>query len=97
MGGGARGNYGSSRGERDSYSEVVLEQRLRDTLAQLNPRLPGDAFRKLTHPEGATFEARNRAFHRMFVEGVTVEYRTIGGDSCDALTTESWDEMWEKI
>ena len=46
----------------------------------LNPELPtdalDDAFRKLTRPEGATLEAKNRAFHRMIVDGVTVEHRT---------------------
>ena len=65
--------------ERDDYGQVVLERRLRDALAELNPSLPAsaleDACRKLTRPEGATLEARNRAFHRMLVEGVTVEHR----------------------
>ena len=28
---------------------------------------------------GATLEARNRAFHRMLVDGVTVEYRSDNG------------------
>ena len=66
--------------ERDDYAQVVLEQRLRDALAGLNPTLPAsaleDAFRKLIRPEGSTLEARNRAFHRMLVDGVTVEYRS---------------------
>ncbi|MDE2927598.1 MAG: type I restriction endonuclease subunit R [Acidobacteriota bacterium] len=66
--------------ERDDYGQVVLKKRLRDALADLNPTLPAaalkDAFRKLTRPEGATLEARNRAFHRILVDGVTVEYRT---------------------
>ena len=61
----------------------MLERRLRDALGELNPGLPvealDDAFRKLTRPEGATLEARNRAFHRMLVDGVTVEHRTDGG------------------
>ena len=52
-------------------------------LAWLNPDLPlealDDAFHKLTSPEGSTLEARNRAFHRMLVAGVNVEYRTAGG------------------
>ena len=69
--------------ERAGYGAVVLERRLRDALARLNPDLPlealDDAFRKLTRPEGSTLEARNRAFHRMLVEGVNVEYRTAGG------------------
>ena len=65
--------------ERSDYGQVALEHRLRDALAELNPSLPpsalDDAFRKLTRPEGSTLEARNRAFHRMLIEGVTVEYR----------------------
>ena len=69
--------------ERADYGAVVLEQRLRDALARLNPELPpealDDAFRKLTRPEGSTLEARNRAFHHMLVEGVTVEYRAVSG------------------
>ena len=69
--------------ERSDYGAVVLEPRLRDALVRLNPSLPtealDDAFRKLTHLEGPTLEARNRAFHRLLVDGVTVEYRTDEG------------------
>ena len=69
--------------ERTDYGQVVLEQRLRDALARLNPSLPADAlddaFRKLTLPVGATLEARNRTFHQMLVDGVTVEYRADDG------------------
>ena len=70
--------------ERRSYGEVVLDQRLRDALARLNPSLPAealeDAFRKLTRPEGADLIQRNRALHRLLVDGVTVEYRTREGE-----------------
>ena len=69
--------------ERSDYGHVVLARCLRDTLGRLNPDLPAealdDAFRRVTRPEGATLEARNRAFHRMAVDGVTVEYRAGGG------------------
>ncbi len=71
--------------ERADYGQVILENRLRDALDRINPTLPsaalGDAFRKLTRREGATLEARNRTFHRVLVEGATVEYRT----AADAL------------
>ena len=40
--------------ERDGYGQVVLERRLRDALALLNPVLPAsaldDTYRKLTRP-----------------------------------------------
>ena len=69
--------------ERDEYDQVVLERRLRDALAELNPSLPvdalDDALRKLTRPEGSTLEARNHEFHRMLVNGVEIEYREDGG------------------
>jgi len=74
--------------ERTDYGQVVLEQRLRDALARLNPALPAealdDAFRKLTRPEGATADARNRAVHRWLVDGVTVEYRRADGSIAGA-------------
>ncbi len=69
--------------ERSDYEKVVLDRRLRDALARLNPALPAqaldDAFRRLTSPEGANLETSNRAFHRMLVDGVTVEYRDESG------------------
>ena len=74
---------GTPKAERDDYGQVVLERRLRDALAELNPGLPAsaldDAYRRLTRPEGSTLEARNRAFHRMLVNGVEVEYRDSDG------------------
>ena len=69
--------------ERSDYGEVLLARRLRNALTRLNPDLPAaaleDAFRKLTRPEGSTLEDRNRAFHRMAVDGVTVEHRSDNG------------------
>ena len=69
--------------ERSDYSQVVLERRLREALADLNPGLPAealdDAQRRLTSPEGSTLEARNRSFHRMLVDGVSVERRAEDG------------------
>jgi type I restriction enzyme R subunit len=74
--------------ERTDYSQVVLERRLRDALARLNPELPpealDDAFRKTLRAEGATLETRNRATHRMLVDGVTVEYRRRDGSIAGA-------------
>ena len=84
--------------ERDNYGQVVLEKRLRDALSRLNRSLPAsaldDALRRLTHPEGATLEARNRSFHRMLVAGVTVEYRAadgaIRGEQARVIDFEDW-------
>ena len=79
---GSEVNPDSAPLDRADYSAVVLDATLREALARLNPELPGEALgnavRRLTHPEGATLEARNRAFHRMVVDGVTVEHRDDG-------------------
>ena len=68
---------------RESYADVVFPSAVRGALGRLNPNLPDealhDAWRRLTRPEGPTLEARNRAFHRMAVDGVTVEYRDGSG------------------
>ena len=68
---------------RKTHEDVTLLSAVRGALARINPGLPeealDDAFRKLTRPEGATLEARNRAFHRMIVDGVNVEYRNNRG------------------
>ena len=84
--------------ERAAYGQVVLGGRLRDALSRTNPSLPpsalDDALRRLTHPEGATLEARNRSFHRMLVAGVTVEYRApdgaIRGEQARVIDFEDW-------
>jgi len=69
--------------ERTDYGEVVLARRLRDALARLNPALPAEAIeealRKLTRPQAPDLIQRNRALHRLLVDGVTVEYRDADG------------------
>src|SRR5262245_17150579 len=75
---------GELAAERSDYGQVILAQRLRDAIGRLSRGLPAlaldDAFRKLTRPEGAELSARNRAIHRLLVDGVTVEYRTPDGE-----------------
>ncbi len=77
--GGAEIAPGETGAERESYTQVILERRLRDALARLNPALPSEAldeaFRKLIRVDGAELIQRNRALHRLLVDGVTVEYR----------------------
>ncbi len=66
-----------------SYRDVVLEDRLRAALARLNPELPpealDDARRKLLRNDLPSLLERNRALHKMLVDGVTVEYRRADG------------------
>ena len=76
---------GEPDGERSdpNYRDVILERRLRKALARLNADFPPDAiedaFRKLTRADAPSLVERNRAVHRMLVEGVTIEYRRKDG------------------
>ena len=70
------------------YRDVILEDPLRKALAILNPGLPlealEDAFRKLTRIDAPSLIEKNRAVHRMMVDGVTVEYRRNDGSIAGA-------------
>ena len=71
-----------------SFRDVELEGRLRQALGRLNPGLPvealGDALSRLMRVEAATLVERNRATHRMLVDGVPVEYRRKDGSIAGA-------------
>jgi type I restriction enzyme R subunit len=71
-----------------SYRDVILERRLRSALALLNSELPPealeDAYRKLTRTDAPSLVERNRAVHRMLVDGVTIEYRRKDGSVAGA-------------
>ena len=70
------------------YRDVILERRPRQALVALNPSVPpealDDAYRKLTRTDAPTLLDRNHALHRMFVDGVTVEYRRPDGSIAGA-------------
>jgi type I restriction enzyme R subunit len=87
---------GEPAAERENYGQVVLEYRLRQALAQLNPQVPADAlqeaFRRLTRPDSPSLVANNHVLHKYLVEGVPVEYQradgSIGGDLVRVLDYE---------
>jgi len=93
------------------YRDVILDRRLRQALVRLNPELPAealeDAFRRLTRADAPSLIERNRAVHRMLVDGVTVEYRradgSIAGDQAVVLdfdtpdTTTGWPSTSSRL
>lgn len=83
----AAGESGAERSD-PNYRDVVLERRVRQALVAFNPDLPAealdDAFRKLTRTDAPSLLERNRAVHRMLVDGVTVEYRRSDGSIAGA-------------
>ena len=83
----AAGGPAAERGD-PGYRDIILENRFRQALGRLNPELPlealEDAFRKLTKADAPSLIERNRAVHRMLVDGVTVEYRRKDGSIAGA-------------
>ena len=83
--------------ERTDFTQVVLEERLRDSLLNLNPGLPPSALetglRSLINSEGPTLEARNRSFHHALTRGVTVPVRrpdgTTSGEPANVVDFEN--------
>jgi type I restriction enzyme R subunit len=64
--------------ERCDYQQVVLTGRLVSALKKINPHIPletlEDAALAVTKPESLILIHNNRAFHKLLLEGVPVEY-----------------------
>jgi type I restriction enzyme R subunit len=75
---------GEPAAERADYKQVILFDRLQTKLEDLNPNIPleglQEALRKLRLVNHPTLIENNRAFHRLLVEGVDVEFRSKSGE-----------------
>ncbi len=75
--------------KRASYGDVVLVERLRAAIGELNPNLSaetrGEVLTKVLRSETPSLIAENRRLHHFLIEGVPVEVRredgTIRGDN----------------
>jgi type I restriction enzyme R subunit len=74
---------GEAAAERTDYKQVFLFDRLQTKLEDLNPNIPAEglqeALRKIRLISHPTLIENNRAFHRLLVEGVDVEFRNADG------------------
>jgi type I restriction enzyme R subunit len=74
---------GEPAAERSDYKQVFLFDRLQTKLEDLNPKIPleglEEALRKIRLISHPTLIENNRAFHRLLVEGVDVEFRNADG------------------
>jgi len=75
--------------ERDDYDRVVLIERLKTALVNINPKIPPDAIdeaiRKINLTESPSLIENNRRFHRMLTDGVDVSYRHDGREIHDKV------------
>jgi type I restriction enzyme R subunit len=85
--------------ERENYSQVVLEKRLRWALERINPKAApesiDEAFNKLLRPDRPTLVTNNHHIHKHLVEGIEVEYQrpdgSIGGELIQVLDFDNPD------
>ncbi|GAQ00148.1 type I restriction endonuclease subunit R [Leptolyngbya sp. NIES-2104] len=70
---------GEPNAERQKLSEVILENRLRNAIAQINPQLPAEAIdeviRQVLRSETQNSVENNQRFHRLLSNGVPVVYQ----------------------
>jgi type I restriction enzyme R subunit len=87
---------GEAAAERESYEQPIIPRRLHDALASLNPNIPADAFqeafRKIIRAEHPSLIQNNRAFHRILVDGVDVEYLADGRVIHDKAKLADFDD-----
>lgn len=84
--------------ERQSYSDVVLVERLRDAVDRFNPNIPEEAreeaVKKILRSDSPHLIVNNQNFHKMLVSGVDVEFRrkdgSIAGDKVWLFDFEAW-------
>ena len=92
---------GEATAERESYDEVLLLERLRESLQRINKHIPAaalagaidEALRKLQRRQSSNLAHNNHAVHTLLVDGVDVEYRekgTIKYDKVWLLDFEKW-------
>jgi type I site-specific restriction-modification system R (restriction) subunit/very-short-patch-repair endonuclease len=86
---------GAFLGERETFGEVVLKERLRNAINRLNPHLPPDiqrqGQRELLNIASPDLLNNNQTFHRFLTEGVTVEYQKDGEMRGEPLQLIDWE------
>jgi type I restriction enzyme R subunit len=77
------------RPERKTYEDVLLSERLQNSIGRINPKVPVDslleAFKEIQRINSPELLANNEAFHRMLTEGIKVSYQKGGSDRGDLV------------
>jgi len=80
--------------ERSSTREVVLVAELRAAIDRLNPNVPAaageDALKQVLDVVGPALLTANKAFHKLLVNGVPVQYQKDGDTRGDFVRLMDW-------
>lgn len=81
--------------QRSGYTQVILPARLRAAMAKLNPGIPAaaleDALQQVEHLDSPVQLVANRAFHKLLVNGVQVQYQKDGETRGDLVRLVDWN------
>jgi len=95
--------FDGSSPERADYRQVILPFRLREAINRLNPSIPvaarEDALKQVTDLGIPSLLPSNRAFHKLLVGGVPVQYQKDGETCGDFVRLIDWahsekNEWW---
>jgi type I restriction enzyme R subunit len=85
----------SANPERDSFADILLNGRLRNAVARINPTLPAaaldEAIKTIQRIGSPVLLANNEAFHRLLTEGVNVSYQKDGNTRGDLVWLVDFD------
>ena len=74
---------------RSSFEEVLLNNRLTDAIARINPSIPHDAqqeaIKEISRIHSPELLTNNESFHRLLTEGVKVSYQKDGNQRGDLV------------
>jgi type I restriction enzyme R subunit len=75
--------------ERSSYEDVLLPERLRESIRRINPTIPpeiqDEAVKELNRIHSPELITNNENFHRMLTEGIKVTYQKDGNERGDLV------------
>jgi type I restriction enzyme, R subunit len=83
--------------ERESFGDVILIDRLTQSISRINPTIPADArqqaIREIFNIGSPDLLNNNETFHRYLTEGITVEYQKDG----DTRGEQVWLIDWKNL
>ena len=95
--------HDGSNPQRADFKQVILPFRLREAIARLNPHIPTaareDALHRVMDLAIPSQLSANRAFHKLLVNGVPVQYQKDGETRGDFVRLVDWkdasrNEFW---
>jgi len=82
---------------RDNYQEAIIKSRLNSALQKLNKNLPQSAIDEAIHilskPQSATLIQNNREFHRLLLQGISIEINTKDGKKGEVVKIIDFEKV----